>query len=243
MALHSANCLPDKGAMQKPPPLTGPSGIVRNRDDAFGKYARQFHTHLEGQGYAPSTLDGYRRCLNTLGALLRQRRIALAELTEVEAVQLLTKPKTTFRQSGVVRHFLRFLRDQGARPPVVAPTPPTRSAHEALRRDYEAYLRHQRGATESTIYAYWRLADRFLGFRFGDRMGNLATITQADIVAFLQHLHVREQPIRLTGAATELRSFCRYLFRSGQIPTNLALGVPSIARRDRLPVRDRKSVV
>jgi integrase/recombinase XerD len=40
-------------------------------------------------------------------------------------------------------------------------------ARAELRRDYETYLRRQRGLSERTIFHSWRIADRFLEFRFG----------------------------------------------------------------------------
>lgn len=42
-------------------------------------------------------------------------------------------------------------------------------------------MRRQRGLSERTIPHCWRLADRFLEFRFGDAVGNLSEITLTDI--------------------------------------------------------------
>lgn len=100
-----------------------------------------------------------------------------------------------------------------------------------LRRDYETYLRRQRGLSERTIFHCWRYADRFLDFRFGDKTGDLAQITAADIVAFLQHLTTRKPPFRDKSSATHLRNFFRYLFKAGKTAKNLALGIPSVAQR------------
>ena len=65
-----------------------------------------------------------------------------------------------------------------------------------LRRDYETYLRRQRGLNERTIFHSWRIADRFLEFRFGKENGELSRITTSDIVGFLQHLTTRTPPLR-----------------------------------------------
>jgi site-specific recombinase XerD len=215
---------------------TGPSGIVKNDDGAFGECARRFQAHLEGQGYRPSMMDEYRRCINDLGTLMQKHGIAVADLSESAAIQLLTKAKWPFHRYFRVRRFIRFLPTRGVRAPVAKQTPP-RNARDALRQDYEDYLRHQRGLTEQTIYHSWRLADRFLVFRFGDRNRSLAKLAQTDIVNFLQHVYVREQPYRGTTVTTHLRNFFRYLFRSGRIHTNLALGIPRVAHRDRSKVR------
>lgn len=100
-----------------------------------------------------------------------------------------------------------------------------------LRHDYEDYLRRQRGLSERTIGHCWRFADRFLVFRFGQGEVELAAITPADIVAFLQKLTSREAPFRDKTPPTHLRNFFQYLFKRGLTPTNLALCVPSVAQR------------
>lgn len=106
-----------------------------------------------------------------------------------------------------------------------------KKARTELRRDYETYLRRQRGLSERTIFHCWRYADRFLDFRFGDEAGDLAQITAADIAAFLQHLVTRKPPFRDKTSATHLRNFFRYLFKAGMTEKNLALGIPSVAQR------------
>jgi hypothetical protein len=54
-------------------------------------------------------------------------------------------------------------------------------ARAELRRNYETYLRRQRGLSERTIFHSWRIADRFLAFRFGKENGDLSRITTTDI--------------------------------------------------------------
>lgn len=100
-----------------------------------------------------------------------------------------------------------------------------------LRHDYEDYLRHQRGLSERTIVHCWRLTDRFLAFHFGQGDAELAAITPIDIAAFLQKLTSREAPFRDKTPPTHLRNFFQYLFKKGLTPANLALCVPSVARR------------
>lgn len=104
-------------------------------------------------------------------------------------------------------------------------------ARAELRREYESYLRHQRGLSERTIFHCWRFADRFLEFRFDEDAGNLFEITAADIACFLQELTKRKPPFRDKTPPTHLRNFFRYLFKAGKTDRNLALGIPSIAQR------------
>jgi site-specific recombinase XerD len=110
-------------------------------------------------------------------------------------------------------------------------------ARAELRRDYETYLRRQRGLSERSIFHSWRIADRFLEFRFGETVGDLSRVTSADIVSFLQALTTRTPPLRDKTLSSHLRNFFRYLFKAGKTNANLALGIPSVAQRygTRLP--------
>jgi len=102
---------------------------------------------------------------------------------------------------------------------------------QALKMEYEDYLRNQRGLSEKSIYHCWRFADRFLHFRFKGRRPNLSKITPADIARFMQHLISRGKPFRDKTPPTHLRNFFQFLFRSGRTNFNLAPSVPRIAQR------------
>ncbi len=100
-----------------------------------------------------------------------------------------------------------------------------------LKQEYETYLCRQRGLSERTIFHSWRIADRFLEFRFGGEAGDLSRITSADIVGFLQRVTTRTPPLRDKTLSSHLRNFFRYLFKAGKTTANLALGIPSVAQR------------
>jgi hypothetical protein len=67
---------------------------------------------------------------------------------------------------------------------------------DRMREEYDAYLRHQRGMSEATIYHCIRFLERFITFRFGKTLGDLNSITPDDIVAFLGQLKKGSQPYR-----------------------------------------------
>lgn len=136
----------------------------------------------------------------------------------------------------IIRSFIQFLTTLGAMKPLLEAAPDD-TIREHLKRDYGEYLRRQRGLSERTIFHSWRLADRFLEFRFGEEVGDLSQITPADIVSFLQQLMTRRPPLRDKTLSSHLRNFFRYLFQTGKTTANLALGVPGVAQRygTRLP--------
>ena len=200
----------------------------------FGDYAERFLQYLLDQDYAAGTLVQYRCFINALAGTMHAKGIYLRELDEALAIDLAAQTGWKTDRSTyaifIARRFIRFLNEHGAGKP---PPPPTtkESARAELKRDYETYLRCQRGLSERTIYHCWRYADRFLRFHFGEEVGDLSQIKPTDIADFLQHLTARKQPCRDKTACTHLRNFFRYLFKADKTPTNLALGLPSVAQR------------
>jgi hypothetical protein len=162
-------------------------------NDAFGNYARAFRTYLEGQQYAPATLAEYEHCLGALGELMRERQIDPGSLNEGNVGRLITTLQRHSRRKSrksliafVVRRFLRYLVESGVVMPPLAETDAT--VRGRLKKEYEDYLRIQRGLSERSIHNCWSFAERFLEFRFKGKDGDLAKITPLDIVRFMQHL-------------------------------------------------------
>ena len=194
----------------------------------------QYCVELEQLNYGRATISVYRRSITRLRELMVEHDVALDALTPDIAAELVLgadwhgdrRPYVVF----IVRRFVAYLATLGVAMP---PTPPTARelARSALRRDYEDYLRRQRGLSERTIGHCWRFADRFLDFRFGGTEVDLGAITPGDIAAFLQQLTARKAPFRDKTPPTHLRNFFRYLFVCGLTPTNLPLCIPSVAQR------------
>lgn len=227
--------------MRNHSPIKNRPGIVAPKtDDILGHHLNQFRAYLESRSYSPGTLAGYIRAVSALGVLMPKHRIALEDLNEAEAVRLFAKAEWPAYQrrhgNYMVKHFVQFLVERGVKICVVKPAMPENS-REKLRRDYEAYLRNERGLSEKTICKLWYLIVCFLKFRFGDDLGDLSKITPIDIARFMQQLHSRAQPYRVKTTATQLRWFFQFLFRAGKTKNNLSQGIPSVAQRwgQRLP--------
>ena len=206
----------------------------------FGNYPIQFRQLLLERNYAEDTTGQYLRCIGILAEMMEADRIAIEDLDEGQAVALIARSgwgqnRRTY-PAFIVRSFVRFLAEQGVGKPAVPPTA-KEVARRELKGDYENYLRRQRGLSERTIFHSWRLADRFLEFRFGKEIGDLSQITSADIISFIQQLTTRRPPLRDKTLSSHLRNFFRYLFKAGKTTVNLALGIPSVAQRygTRLP--------
>lgn len=211
-----------------------------NIDNLVGSYTTQFQTHLERRFHQPTTIAQYGQCLTALGDQMKAANLEPEDLDEDAAGELIAKAKLPPYRSRhnrfIVRSFVTFLHTLGGgTSPAVMTTDD--SARAELRRNYEAYLRRQRGLSERTIFHSWRLADRFLTFRFGEGDPDLSAVTAVDIATFLQHAMSRRPPLRDQTLSSHLRNFFRYLFKAGKTATNLATGILSVAQRHgaRLP--------
>ena len=192
-----------------------------------------FEAKLREKTYKPGTIKTYRVVIRRLASSMQVRDITPDQLTAELAARLVRGEERRRREpnkcQNIARRFATHLIEIGVAP---APMPTLKEmARAALKRDYETYLRRQRGLSERTIYHCWRHADRFLEFRFGEDVGDLSQIAAADIATYLRHLTGRTPPYRDKTVCTHLRSFFRYLFKSGRTPANLALGILSVPQR------------
>ena len=126
------------------------------------KHTGEFRKQLEGQHYAPATLAEYDRCIAVFCSLMWRGRIDTASLNEKAVDRLIRKVQHHRGQDRsaafMVKRFVQYLIESGVAPAMPAVTDD--SARAQLRREYEHYLRNQRGLSEATVYSCWRLSDR-----------------------------------------------------------------------------------
>jgi len=199
----------------------------------FDDYPERFRQYLSQRNYAECTIARYTRYVSVLAGRIETERIPIDDLDEERAEELIAGtsyvPRSKTNATFAVRRFVRFLNEHGVGK---LPSPPTAKelARAELRREFETYLRRHRGLSEITISKYWKFANSFLEFHFGEEVGDLSQIRPTDIADFLQHLATRK-PQADKNASSYLRAFCRYLFKAGTTKTNLAMVVPTVVRR------------
>lgn len=206
----------------------------------LGRYVEQFQKHMAHLRYCPDSIRQYMKCLAALADRMIVGSVDIADLDPEMAADLIADPGESANLSKyrrfIVARFIEFLSGLGAvkASPGAAPDDTIRGR---LKLGYEEYLRRQRGLSDRTIFHSWRMADRFLTFRFGKETGDPSEITADNIAAFLQHVAARKSPLRDKTLSSHLRNFFRYLFQTGKTTANLSLGVPSVAQRygTRLP--------
>jgi site-specific recombinase XerD len=115
---------------------------------------------------------------------------------------------------------------------VVAPTESRveeESALDGLMRRYLTYLKSERGLKQVTLDSYQRFIQRFLVEHFKDELPRLETLNASDISSFVQRHACSMTPKRAQLMVSALRSFFRFLLERGEIVTDLAACVPSVA--------------
>jgi integrase/recombinase XerD len=210
--------------------------------DWLRPYCTPFLQKLADQGYAPATLRTYAGAMALFCQEVARRGLGHGQLvgqmlSKVRAAALKGKyPNEYNKKIYCVERFIDALVEVGVaeRP---KPTKKVPTALERLQAEYEVYLREQRGLTEATIYHCVRFLDRFMTFRFGEKLGNLNDITPADIVKFLCDIMGRKISYRDKTPPTHLRSLFRFLFWSGKTKRDLASSLPRVAtgRASHLP--------
>ncbi|MES1260906.1 MAG: site-specific integrase [Acidobacteriota bacterium] len=121
---------------------------------------------------------------------------------------------------------LCVLREAGATPlaKAVQLTPA-----QTLAAQYRQYLTEERGCSDWTVENYSRHIDRFLAQRFGAGPVRFERLRAQHVIAFVHREAGRHGRGYILQVGTGLRSFLRFLRYRGEITTDLAAAVPSVA--------------
>jgi site-specific recombinase XerD len=103
------------------------------------------------------------------------------------------------------------------------------SACQRVLRQFQDYLRQERGLAEATITCYTPVVRAFLAECFPTAIPDFHQLCASTIAEFVQRHAERTTTKHATNAVSALRSFLRHLLHRGAIDTDLAACVPTIA--------------
>jgi integrase/recombinase XerD len=212
-------------------------------------YAAGYGSWLSSRGYSRWTVSHRLWQLDLLSRWLEREGLSPAELTLERVREFLAARRAAGYSSWLsVRSTvlpLEYLRELGVVPAQTA-LMVVEDPLERLLVDYGRYLLEERGLTEHTVFARYVPAARlFLTSRVGADALALERLGGVDVSLFL----AAECPKRSVSAARDLtgglRSFLRYLYLIGAIPSPLVWAVPAIAdlRDSSLPRGLERAVV
>jgi integrase/recombinase XerD len=195
-------------------------------------YAAGFEAELARIGYTPLSAIGQLRLTAQLSRHLEAR--GLPVLTETAAAEFLAGRKASGLKEYVhmqaLGPLLGYLRGIGAAPPAAQPGPGGPAA--GLLGAWDRYLAGERGLTAGTRANYVNLARPFLD---GAISGGIspATLSAADVTAFMVRTARERTPDATRYTATALRSLLRFMHVRGLVSAPLADAVPAVSRRGR----------
>jgi site-specific recombinase XerD len=203
----------------------------RLKSGLHGQLVERFAARLVEDGLVRL---GTWRCLNVVGGILswiESRRCALANIDERMVERYLRH--RAGRQSiqpgdrAALKRWLSVLRDEGAIAPAMLPplTP-----HDRIFKEFDDYLRTERGLAPKSIIRQLPVIRRFLHEVCPAGDDDLGKISQEDVTRYVER-HAQDWSPR-TGKAMcwSLRAFLRYLHHRGLNPRALAGCVPSMRR-------------
>ena len=201
----------------------------RLKSGPHGQPVERFAARLVEDGLVR---HGTWRCLNVVGGLLswmEGRRWALAALDERMFERYLRHRagRQTIQPGdrAALKRWLSVLREEG----VIAPAAlPALTPHDRIFKEFDAYLRTERGLAPKSIIHHLPVIRRFLHEVCPAGDDDLGKISQEDVILYIER-HAQDWSPR-TGKAmcSSLRTFLRYLHHRGLNLRALAGCVPSI---------------
>ena len=208
-----------------------PAVFDRMRSGPLGPYIDGFAELLFQQGYSREAGAQKLRLVSRLSRWLARREIEVQLLDEQWITEFVrVRGKRLGRRPGTRPTFaalLQYLR-QGhiiAEPRI----PPALDPLDRVEQDYAQFLRQERALTPATLQNYLPAARRFLVSRFGAGKICLRKLGPQDITAFILHDLSTFSPKRVQLMTSALRSFLGFLYQRGDLTTNLAVSVPTVA--------------
>lgn len=209
-----------------------PRTFVRLQVGPLGPYLAAYAGQLHAQQYAQRSARERIQLVADFSRWLDQHRISVRELTPQHTTQYLRDRIQQGRRprrgdAAALDRVLDLLRQMaiitGPPAPVVA-TPAAR-----VQAEFDRYLQQERALAPWTRVVYGTFAGRFLTERFTTDPVDLSCLAAPDVTGFVQRHAARQQPKYSQLMTTALRAFLRFARLRGDITTDLAAAVPSVA--------------
>jgi len=196
-----------------------------------GGHADRFASQIEAEGYSFRSITNYRTTAEAFWAAMLAVNVRPADLTDDRMDHLATPiiRAASAKDKKHCRYRINRFRDyliENTGAPARSEPPLDMSPRAVLKREYETYLRVQRGLSEDSIYHCLRFHDRFLTAKFGTGLGDLNKIKPGDISGFILRLREQQNAPRDKTGPSHLRNLFQFLFWSGKTARNLSNAVP-----------------
>ncbi len=197
----------------------------------LGQYIDTFSRWLSGQGYATYSLKYRIRLVGALSRWMFQQGLEVSELDEQTTAAFLRFRALDHHAHRndvpTLRSLVEHLRQSG----VIVPAAPVIDESEisSITDDFATYLMRERRLSRVTLTNYLPTVRLFLEDRFGTGPIALGEIATGDISRFVLRRTSILSILRAKLMVTALRSFFQFLRLRGDIITDLAAAVPTVA--------------
>jgi len=186
---------------------------------------------LYQQGYTHQSAHLQLRFLADLSHWLDRQRFSIADITKALLRRYLRSRHHRFRprrdDASILKRLLHLLHTKGLLQDKVSVS--INSPRQCVENDFDRYLSQERGLSMATRVNYRPFIQRFLSEQFGAQPIQFAHLRAKDVIRFVQNHAHKVSPKRAGLMVSALRSFFRYLRHRGDITTDLAACVPSVA--------------
>ena len=208
-----------------------PSVVRRHHEGPLGIHVDAYEALLREQGYSRGSTYVHLHIVADLSRWLRRRRLDAGDVDERTVERYLQSRQRfvdTYRGASFVPYkFLGMLRDR--RIVTHKTVPIVVDPREIVVDAFRQYLSQERGLSVSIQCNYTRFAHQFLRERFGRGSLELSALSAIDVTGFIRR-HAHERSARSAQHIVgSLRAFLRYLRYRGEITTDLAACVPTVA--------------
>ena len=188
----------------------------RLKSGLHGQHVERYAARLVEDGRARHSTW---RCLHLVSDLLNwttSRRCALGDLDERTVEQYLQhragKQSIQPGDRSALKRWVSVLREEGAIAPAVMPS---LTSHDRIFKEFDAYLRTERGLAPKSIVSHLPAIRRFLHEVCPAGEDDLGRISQEEVIRYIER-HARDwSPGTGKAMCWSLRAFLRYLHHQG----------------------------
>jgi integrase/recombinase XerD len=190
-----------------------------------------FGTLIETEGYGHNSQLQYSATARTFWSAMIAANLKPIDLSDDQMEQLATHVinDVSAKDRQHCRYRLDRFRDyliQNVNAPARSVPKLDMSPRACLKREYDTYLRIQRGLSADTIYHCLRFFDRFLTSKFGDGLGDLDAISPNDVTGFILEMRKAKNAPRDKTVPSHLRNLFKFLFWSNRTQRDLSRSIP-----------------
>lgn len=207
-----------------------PETLLHMHEGPLGKYIDCYAAELRAEGYAQQSAEFQIRLVADFSQWLAKCQISAPQIT-AEHFQPYLRFRAQYRRPGrsdlaALKRLLNLLFRQEVIP---EPSLPVATPAEQLVDEFRLYLRQERALVSATLTCYTSFVGEFLADRFGTGPIALPALCAADVTGFVQRRAASIHSKRVQLMTTALRSFLRFARYRGDLSTDLAACVPSVA--------------